>query len=153
MRTMDQTATARADAALAGSARTTDSSRTAESARSVLQSVQEAIQVSKRMVADYALLAVLDLRRAALQFAWLAGAAIAIGVLLVTAWLAGVTALVGWLVNSRDFSWPVAVLIAAGLNLVGAAVVAWRVKSAFLDMPFAATLRQLKAEQPGGDPS
>ncbi len=101
----------------------------------------------RQLVADYAVLAVLDVRRAAVQLAWLVGAGIVIAVLVVSAWMAGVTALIAYLL-AREVSWPVA-LVAAGLvNLVGAGLFAWRLKAVLADMPFAATLRQLKADPP-----
>jgi uncharacterized membrane protein YqjE len=44
-------------------------------------------------------------------------------------------------------SWPAVLLVAAGLNLVGAAIVAWRLRVVFSDVPFSATLRQLKSDE------
>jgi hypothetical protein len=105
----------------------------------------------KRMASNYATLAVLDVRRAAVQFAWLVAGGIFIAVLTVTAWLAAVVALAVWLLGS-GMSWPAVLLIAAGLNLAGAAVVGLRLRNVFDHVPFEATLRQLKAEEPkGGD--
>jgi hypothetical protein len=73
----------------------------------------------RRLVADYAVLGVLDLRRAALQLAWLVGAGIVIAVLVVSAWMAGVTALIAYLL-AREVSWPLALGVAGVVNLVGA---------------------------------
>jgi len=101
----------------------------------------------RRVVHGHALLAVLDLRRASIQLAWIIGAGVIIGVLAVTAWLTGVTALVTWLLQ-RNLSLPLVLLIAAVVNLIGAGIVAWRVKDLVTEMPFAATLRQLKGEPP-----
>jgi uncharacterized membrane protein YqjE len=100
----------------------------------------------KRMASNYATLAILDLRRAAVQFAWLVAGGIVISVLAVTAWLAAVVALAVWLLGS-GMSWPAVLLVAAGLNLVGAAIVAWRLRVVFSDVPFSATLRQLKSDE------
>ena len=72
----------------------------------------------KRMASNYATLAVLDVRRAAVQFAWLVAGGIFIAVLIVTAWLAAVVALAVWLLGT-GMSWPAVLLIAAALNLVG----------------------------------
>jgi uncharacterized membrane protein YqjE len=91
---------------------------------------------------------VLDLRRAAIQFAYLIGAGIFVTVLAVTAWLALVVALAVWLFG-QGMSWPGVLCVAAGLNLVGAAVVLWRVKHIFDEKPFSALLRQVKT-QPAG---
>jgi uncharacterized membrane protein YqjE len=101
----------------------------------------------RRLAADYAVLGVLDMRRAAVQLAWLVGAGIVIAVLVVSAWMAGVTALIAYLL-AREMSWPLALVVAAVVNLVGAGLVGWRLKSVLSDVPFAATLRQLKAEAP-----
>jgi uncharacterized membrane protein YqjE len=99
----------------------------------------------KRMAGNYALLAVLDMRRAAVQLAWLVGAGILIAVLVVTAWLAGVVALAVWLLG-QGLSWPAVLGIAALLNLVGAGLVVWRVKDVFEHAPFSATLKQIRGD-------
>jgi uncharacterized membrane protein YqjE len=117
---------------------------------SLLDPVERTIAALRALAGDFALLAVLDLRRAALQLAWLVGAGIVASVLVVTAWLAGVTAVVVWLLGA-GVSWPVALIIAGLLNLVGAALVAWRMHAVIDEMPFAATLRQLKAKAPAGE--
>lgn len=101
----------------------------------------------RRLAADYAVLGVLDMRRAAVQLAWLVGAGIVIAVLVVSAWMAGVTALIAYLL-AREVSWPLALVVAGVVNLVGAGLAGWRLKTVLADVPFAATLRQLKADQP-----
>lgn len=106
----------------------------------------------RQLTADYAVLAVLDLRRSAFQLAWLVGAGIVIAVLVVSAWMAGVTALIAYLL-AREVSWPLALIAAGFINLVAAGFVAWRLKAIVSDVPFAATLRQLKAEPPPQEPS
>lgn len=112
-----------------------------------LEPLERVFSTLKRMTSSYAMLGVLDGRRAALQFAWLIGAGIFITVLLVTAWLAGVVAL-AVLMFGQGMSWPAVLGVAALINVVGAAIVAWRVKHVFDEKPFSATLRQLKAEEP-----
>ena len=104
------------------------------------------------MVSNYATLGVLDGRRAAIQFAWLIAAGIFITVLAVTAWLAIVVA-VAVLLFGQGMSWPAVLGVAALLNLVGAGIVAWRVKHVFDEKPFAATLRQLKSDEPSSHTS
>lgn len=99
------------------------------------------------LISDYAVLGVLDLRRAAVQLAWMVGAGVVIAVLVVSAWMAGVTALIAYLL-AREVSWPLALVAAALVNLVGAGLVGWRLKAVLSDVPFAATLRQLKGEPP-----
>lgn len=99
----------------------------------------------RRVAHGYALLAVLDLRRASIQLAWLIGAGMMIAVLAVTAWLTAVTALVVWLLHG-DMPLPLVLLIAAAVNVAGAGALVWKMKDLLTDMPFAATLRQLKGE-------
>jgi uncharacterized membrane protein YqjE len=112
---------------------------------SIMEPIERTFGALRRLATNYALLGVLDMRRAAIQFAWLIGAGIMITVLVVTAWLAGVVALAVWMFG-QGMSWPAVLSIAALLNLVGAAFVGWRVKHIFEQKPFSATLKQLKAE-------
>jgi uncharacterized membrane protein YqjE len=114
---------------------------------SFLEPLERLFATLRRMATDYALLGILDVRRAAIQFAWLIGAGIFVTVLLVTAWLALVVALAVWMFG-QGMSWPAVLSVAALLNLVGAGVVLWRVKHVFDQKPFSATLRQLKAQPP-----
>lgn len=104
------------------------------------------VATCKRMASNYATLAVLDVRRAAVQFAWLVAGGIVISVLVVTAWLTGVIALGVWLLGS-GLSWPAVLLIAGALNLVGAALVGLRLRHVFEQLPFSATLRQFKSDE------
>jgi uncharacterized membrane protein YqjE len=101
----------------------------------------------RALVTDYAQLAVLDARRAALCLAWLLGSVLIAAVLVVTAWMGGVAALiiVMW---GEGMSWPAAIGIAALLNLVGAGALAWWMKRILTDLPFTALLRQLRGEDP-----
>jgi uncharacterized membrane protein YqjE len=99
----------------------------------------------RRMASNYATLAVLDVRRAAVQFAWLVAGGIFIAVLVVTAWLAAVVALAVVLIG-KGMSWPAVLLIAGGLNLVGAAIVGVRIRHVFDKVPFSATLHQIKSD-------
>lgn len=114
---------------------------------SILEPLERAFASMRRMLSNYTQLGVLDARRAAIQFAFLIGAGIFITVLAVTAWLACVVA-VAVLMFGQGMSWPAVLGVAALLNLLGAGIVAWRVKHVFDDKPFAATLRQLKSEEP-----
>lgn len=114
---------------------------------SFLEPIERTFASLRRLATNYALLGVLDARRAAMQLAWLIGAGILIAVLVVTAWLAGVVALAVWLFG-KGMSWPAVLCIAAALNLVGAALVGWKVKHVFDQKPFSALLRQIKADPP-----
>ena len=73
------------------------------------------------------------------------GIGLVIAVLLVTAWLALVIALAVWLFEA-SMSWPAVLGIAALLNVVIAAILAWVAKSRAVEMPFTATLRQLSSD-------
>jgi uncharacterized membrane protein YqjE len=116
---------------------------------SFLEPLERAFATLRRMGSDYAQLAVMDVRRASIQLAWLVGAGILIAVLVVTAWLALVVAGAVWLLG-KGMSWPGVLAIAALLNLVAAAGVMWQVKGVFEHAPFAATLRQLKSKPTEG---
>jgi len=106
----------------------------------------------KRMASNYATLAVLDIRRATVQLAWGIAGGIFIAVLIVTAWLAGVMALCVWLLGDV-LTWPGVLLVAAGLNLVGAGIVGMWLKGIFSHVPFEATLRQIKSDDDAKDES
>jgi len=110
---------------------------------SFIEPFERVFSTLKRMLSNYATLAVLDLRRAAVQFAWLVAGGILISVLVVTAWLAAVIALAVWLLGN-GMSWPAVLLIAGALNLVGAAIVAFRLRGVFEHLPFETTLHQIK---------
>jgi len=90
---------------------------------------------------------VLDARRAALRLAWLLGSVLVAAVLVVTAWLVlvavGIVLMLG-----QGASWPLALGIAAALNLVGAAALAWWIKGLVSEMPFNALVRALRGEPP-----
>lgn len=102
---------------------------------------------ARALAADYALLAVLDARRAAITLAWLLSAGLAVAMLAVTAWLALVTGAVVWLLGSGT-SWPAALAVAALSNIVAAVVLGLWMRRFFKELPFAATLRQLKGDPP-----
>ena len=114
---------------------------------SFLEPLERVLASLRRMARNYALLAILDLRRASVQLAWLIASGIFISVLVVTAWLALVIALAVVLFG-KGMSWPGVLCVAAAVNVAGAAVVVWRVRHVFDHAPFAATMRQLKADDP-----
>jgi hypothetical protein len=90
---------------------------------------------------------VLDARRAALRLAWLLGTVLIASVLVVTAWVALVTAGIV-LALGQGASWPLALGIAAALNLVGASALAWWMRNLASEMPFNALVRSLRGEAP-----
>lgn len=114
---------------------------------SVLAPFERLFATLKRMASNYATLAVLDIRRSAVQLAWLIAGGILISVLVVTAWLAGVVALAAWLLRD-GMPLPAVLLIAAGVNLFGALLVGLRIRSILDHVPFAATLHQIKSDEP-----
>jgi uncharacterized membrane protein YqjE len=117
---------------------------------SFLEPMERVFSTLRRMASDYAQLVVMDVRRAAIQLAWLVGAGILISVLAVTAWLALVVAFAVWLFG-QGMSWPGVLAIAAVLNLIGGGIVVWRVKGVFQHAPFSATLKQLKSAPVQGE--
>lgn len=108
---------------------------------------RSAFRQSRTLVADYALLAVLEARSAGLRLAWLLSGGLVVAVLLVTAWIALVAGGMVWLLD-EGMSWPGALAIAAGVNVLGAAATGLWMRGLFADLPFAALLRQLRGEQP-----
>ena len=109
--------------------------------------LRQIFKSAQRLVHGYALLAVLDVRRATLQLAWLVAMGIFIAVLAVTAWLGLLVALITWLLG-HALSLPLVLVVAAGVNILGAVYLGWRAKLLMTEMPFAATLRQLKGDPP-----
>ena len=101
------------------------------------------------LVSDFAELAVLDARRAAIRLALLLAAGLGAAVLLVTAWMALIAALAVWLWG-EGIGWPAALAIAAGINIAGAVALGLWIKGLAREMPFTALLRQLRGEQPPG---
>lgn len=100
---------------------------------------------SRQLVADFAHLAVLDARRAGVRLAMLLSAGLLIAILLITAWMGFVAAGIVWLFD-KGVSWPLAIAIAALINIAGAAALAWWARHLVSEMPFTALLRQLRGE-------
>jgi uncharacterized membrane protein YqjE len=102
---------------------------------------------TRQLVADFAHLAVLDARRAGVRLAMLLSAGLLIAILLITAWMGFVAAGIVWMFD-QGVSWPLAIAIAALINIVGAAALAWWARHLVSEMPFTALLRQLRGEAP-----
>jgi hypothetical protein len=102
---------------------------------------------ARQLVADYAELTVLDARRAAIRLAWILGSVLVAAVLIVTSWMGLVAAgiVFAW---GHGASWPLALAIAAVLNLVAAGALAWFMLKLAKEMPFTALLRQLRGHEP-----
>jgi uncharacterized membrane protein YqjE len=102
---------------------------------------------SRELVSDYALLAALDARRAAIRLAMLLGAVLIAAVLIVTTWMALVSAGVVFMLG-KGASWVTALAVAAGLNVVGAGLLGWWMLALIKELPFTALLRQLRGDAP-----
>jgi len=102
---------------------------------------------ARSLAADFAELAVLDARRAAIRLSWLLAAVLVVTVLVVTTWMALVAAGV-ILMLGQGASWITALAVAAVLNLVGAGALAWWMFALIKELPFTALLRQLRGDAP-----
>ena len=102
---------------------------------------------ARSLVGDYAELAVLDARRAAIRLAWLLAAMLVVTVLVVATWMALIAAGV-MIMLGQGVSWATALAIAAVLNLVGAAALGWWMLALIKELPFTALLRQLRGRAP-----
>jgi hypothetical protein len=102
---------------------------------------------ARSLAADYAELAVLDARRAAIRLAWLLGAVLVAAVLVVTTWMALVAAGVVLMLGTGA-SWATALAVAAVINLLGAGALAWWMLALIKELPFTALLRQLRGDSP-----
>jgi uncharacterized membrane protein YqjE len=101
----------------------------------------------KALVQDHALLAVLEVQRAGISLVKMIAAGIVISILVVTTWIALVAACVAWAIG-EGASWAIAIFVAAIVNLVVAAGVAFWAKKQIPDLLFAATVRQLRKDVP-----
>ena len=102
---------------------------------------------ARSLIADFAELAVLDARRAAIRLAWLLGAVLIAAVLVVTTWMALVAAGVVIMLG-QGASWATALIVAGVLNIVGAGALVWWMLTLIKEMPFTALLRQMRGDAP-----
>ena len=102
---------------------------------------------ARSLVGDFAELAVLDARRAAIRLAWLLAAVLIAAVLVVTTWMALVAAGVIFMLG-KGASWITALAVAAVLNVIGAAALVWWMLALLKELPFTALLRQLRGDSP-----
>jgi NAD/NADP transhydrogenase alpha subunit len=117
-----------------------DGPRLADLSESLLRALRE-------LAVDYAVLAALDARRAAIRLGWLLAGGLIAAVLVVSAWLAFVVAVVVALTDGGT-SWAAALALAGAANVaVAIALGAW-IRRRMRELPFAATLRQLRGEPP-----
>ena len=102
---------------------------------------------ARSLIADFAELAVLDARRAAIRLAWLLGSGLVTVVLVVTTWMALVAAGVVIMLG-QGASWATALIVAGVLNVVGAGALVWWMLTLIKEMPFTALLRQMRGDAP-----
>lgn len=114
--------------------------RLADLSESLLRNLRE-------LAVDYAVLAVLDARRTAIRLGWLLAAGLVAAVLVVTAWLALVVAAVVAFTDDGT-SWGAVLALAAAANVAVAVGLGLWIKARIGELPFAATLRQLRGESP-----
>ena len=111
------------------------------------QLVMQLLSETRQLVSDFAHLAVLDARRAGVRLAMLLSAGLMIAILAVTAWMGFVAAGIVWMFD-KGVSWPLAIAVAAFINIAGAGALAWWARHLLSEMPFTALLRQLRGESP-----
>ena len=102
---------------------------------------------ARSLIADFAELAVLDARRAAIRLAWLLGSVLVTAVLVVTTWMALVAAGVVIMLG-QGASWATALIVAGVLNVAGAGALVWWMLTLIKELPFTALLRQLRGDAP-----
>jgi len=105
------------------------------------------ISDTRQLFSDFAQLAVLDARRAGVRLAMLLSAGLLIAILVITAWMGFVAAGIVWMFD-QGVSWPLAIAVAALINVVAAAALAWWARHLVAEMPFTALLRQLRGDPP-----
>ena len=121
--------------------------QTASRGASLGEAVGRLLGEGRQLVADYAELTILDARRAAIRLAWILGSVLVAAVLIVTAWVVLIASgiVFAW---GQGASWPLALAIAAVLNLIGAGVLGWFTLTLAKELPFTALLRQLRGKDP-----
>ena len=102
---------------------------------------------ARQLVSDFAQLAVLDARRAGVHLAMLLSAGLLIAILVITAWMGFVAAGIVWMFD-QGVSWPLAIAVAAAINIAAAAILAWWARHLVSELPFTALLRQLRGDPP-----
>jgi uncharacterized membrane protein YqjE len=111
----------------------------------LVRRVAMVIDDMRDLACDHLELAALEARRAGSELIRMLCAAVAISILLTTAWLAVVAGGIVW-ATAAGMSWSAALLIAASLNVVVGALLAWWIRSNAKEPLFAASLRQLRRD-------
>jgi len=100
----------------------------------------------RNVASDHIELVVLEAHQAGVRLAKLLGGAVVAAILAVTAWLTIVASGIVFAAG-QGMSWVTALLIAAGVNIVLAAGLAYWIRTLTTDQLFAATLRQLRRDR------
>jgi uncharacterized membrane protein YqjE len=105
--------------------------------------VRALLTETRELARDHLELAALEAQRASVTFTRMIMAAVVISILVISAWISLVAGGLVW-ATETGISWPVALLIAAVVNLVLAGVLGWYIYSHVDELLFEATLRQLR---------
>jgi uncharacterized membrane protein YqjE len=116
-----------------------------QSAPHLLRRLAMLVGDARELACDHLELAALEARRAGSGLVRMLCAAVAISVLLTTAWLALVAGGIVW-ATAAGMTWSSALLIAAILNVVIGAILAWWIRSNAQEPLFEASLRQLRRD-------
>jgi uncharacterized membrane protein YqjE len=100
----------------------------------------------RSVASDHLELVVLEAHQAGVRLGKFLGGAVVASILVVTAWLAIVASGIVYAAG-QGMSWVTALLIAAGINIVLAAGLAYWIRTLMTDQVFAATLRQLRRDR------
>lgn len=100
-------------------------------------------QETRELARDHLELAALEAQRATTTLTRMIVAAVVISILVISAWLALVAGTLVW-VTEEGVSWPVALFVAALVNLVLAGGLGWYIYTHVDELMFEATLRQLR---------
>jgi len=101
------------------------------------------INETRELARDHLELAALEAQRATATLTKMLVAAVVISILVISAWLALVTGALVW-ATEEGVSWPVALLVAALINLALAGALGWYIFTHVDELMFEATLRQLR---------
>lgn len=112
-------------------------------APSLATRVTELVRDAGNLARDHLELAVLEAQRAGIGLTKVLSAAVVISILVITAWLSFVAGFIVW-VTDTGVSWPLALCIGGGINLVLAGVAAMWIRKQKDAWAFDATLRQLR---------
>jgi uncharacterized membrane protein YqjE len=117
----------------------------AQPAPPLLRRVAMMVDDMRELACDHLELAALEARSAGSELVRMLCAAVAVSILFTTAWLALVAGGIVW-ATAAGLSWSSALLIAASLNVVVGALLAWWIRSTAQEPLFAASLRQLRRD-------